>query len=87
MKDWLVNYIKDNFNDLLRADLKIARLLGAPQGYTLSGWSYALEQRGKPWGKFWRPTIDAIFRWLWNQENHCEKAFHEDVVRTLKPYA
>jgi hypothetical protein len=81
MKDWLVEYIKDNFNDLLRADLKIARLLGAPQGYTLSGWSYKLEQEGKPWGEFWRPVIDRIFLWLWSQEEHCKHAYMEDLKR------
>lgn len=81
MKDWLVAYISDNFNDLLRADLKIARLLGAPQGYTLSGYSYELEQQGKPWGEFWRPIIDIVFKWLWDQDNHCKLAYEEDLKR------
>ena len=81
MKDWLVSYITDNFNDLLRADIKMARLLGAPKGYTLSGYSYELEQEGKLWGKFWRPVIDFIFKWLFNDINHCKDAHANDLKR------
>lgn len=81
MKEWLVNYIRDNFDDLLRADLKWARVLGAPQGYTLSGYSYELEQAGKPWGKFWRPIIDTFWLWLYKQKDHCKKALEEDKKR------
>jgi hypothetical protein len=81
MRDWLVAYIRDNFNDLMQADLHLARLLGAPKGATLSGHSYVMEQQGKPWGKFWRPIIDRIFKWLWNQDNHCYKAHLEDLAR------
>ena len=81
MKEWLVAYIRDNFNDLLRADIRLARVLGAPQGWTLSGYSYHLEQLGKPWGKFWCPAINKIFLWLFNQKDHCKKAHAEDLER------
>lgn len=81
MKDWLVAYIRDNYNDLMRADLKWARVVGAPQGSTLSGHAYAMEQQGKLWGKFWRPVIDNTFKWLFNQDNHCLKAHLKDQTR------
>jgi hypothetical protein len=74
MKDWLVNYIRDNIQDLLRADLHIARLLGAPRGLTLSGWAHKEKSR-------WEPVINWFFRWLWNQEDHCKKAYAEDLER------
>jgi hypothetical protein len=84
MREWLVNYIKDNFDDLLRADLKLARVLGAPKGWTLSGYSYHLEQLGKPWGKFWRPIIDKVFLWLFNDVNHCADAHKSDQERVKR---
>jgi hypothetical protein len=81
MKEWLVAYIRDNYNNLMRADIKLARLLGAPQGATLSGHAYVMEQQDKLWGKLWRPVIDLIFKRLFGQEKHCEKAHAKDVER------
>lgn len=81
MKDWLVAYIKDNIDNLLRADLRLARVLGAPQGATLSGHAFELEQKGKFWGRVWRPVIDRVFWWLFKQQDHCKKAHAEDLAR------
>lgn len=60
--------------NLIRLDLNVAELMGAPHGFTLSGWSYKLEQEGKPWGKLWRPIIDSLF----NDLSHCRRAYERE---------
>lgn len=60
------------FKALLILDLRIAQRMGAPDGYTLSGWSYKLELEGKPWGKLWRPLIDTM---PWFGKDHCKRAY------------
>lgn len=55
---------------LIRLDLWVAKLLGAPPNWTLSGWSYKLEQDKKPWGVVMRPVID-----FWFGDGHCKKAY------------
>lgn len=82
MKDWLAKNIRDNLKEYLQADLRVARLLGAPKAFTLSGWAYKLEQEGNAWGAFWRKLIDKIFLWLWKQSNHCAQAYQEDLERS-----
>jgi hypothetical protein len=42
-------------------------LLGSWQE-TLSSRAWRMDSEGKPWGKFWRPVIDALFFW---QPGHC----------------
>lgn len=79
LRQWLTRYLNENFDDLLRLDLKMARILGAPAPHTLSSYSWLLESKGKPWGRFWRPIIDKLFQWLLNQENHCLKDFNRVV--------
>ena len=77
MKQRIVQYIVENYDDLLKFDLKLARLLGAPAPHTLSSYAYFLEQQGSFWGKFWRPKIDKIFEWLFSQTHHC----YADYIR------
>lgn len=60
--------------NLIRLDLNVAELLGAPHGFTLSGWSYKLEQEDKPWGKFWRPIIDWMF-----YQGHCKDCYEKEA--------
>lgn len=79
LKQFVVRYVKENFDDLLALDLKMARILGAPAPHTLSSFSYKLEQEGKPWGKFWRPVIDKIMLWAIGQVDHC-KADYDRVM-------
>lgn len=75
IKQVLARYITENLNDLLALDLKIARLMGAPAPHTLSSYAYMLEVEGKPWGQFWRPIIDRIFRFIFDQKEHCKDDF------------
>lgn len=68
-------YIDENFEDLLKLDLKLARILGAPAPHTLSSYAYLLDTQNKPWGKFWRRFIDWLFWKIDNQTEHCKKDF------------
>jgi hypothetical protein len=76
MKRAILRYLNENFDDLLELDLKLARILGAPSPHTLSSYSYKLEQEGKLWGKFWRPVIDKVFKWLLTQIDHCKTDYN-----------
>jgi hypothetical protein len=60
---------------LLRTDYRAAVLVGAPKGYTLSGYSYLLWCQDKPWGRLWKPFIDGIFYRLFDQVDHCKWSF------------
>lgn len=79
MKNIIVDFVYKHFDTLLKWDFILADKLGAPKGHTLSGNAYRTEQAGKPWGKFWRPRIDAIFMFLIGQEEHCRKAYEAEV--------
>lgn len=74
---------------LLPLDFALAKMLGAPDKGTLSGYAWDLEQRGRPAGKLARPVIDWVFRTFWDDENHCRKAFNtEQAARAdgTEPY-
>lgn len=79
MIEQLANWIRAHKTKLLGSDFKMARLLGAPKGMTLSGYSYKLEQEGKPWGKFWRPIIDKLALVIFKQTDHCRKACEKET--------
>lgn len=64
----IARYIRENFDDLLALDLKIARLLGIPAPHTLSSYAHVK-------GGFWERVIDRIFKWLFNEINHCYNDF------------
>lgn len=59
--------------NLIRLDLNVAEFMGAPHGFTLSGWSYKLEQDGKPFGRIFRPFIDFLFF-----KGHCKQAYDRE---------
>jgi hypothetical protein len=65
----LLRYLTENFDDLLLLDLKLARLLGAPAPHTLSSWVHH-----KRW-KVLEKIIDHFFKWLLNQDNHCQRDY------------
>lgn len=75
----LLRYMKENFDDLLELDLKVARLMGAPAPHTISSYAYMLEREQKPVGIVLRPAIDDLFKWLADQPDHC-KSDYESVT-------
>lgn len=75
MKLAILRYLVENFDDLLLLDLKLARLFGAPHPHTISSWVHL-----KGW-KLLEKIINHFFKWLINQENHCQR----DYERCLQP--
>lgn len=63
---------------LIAFDFWLARRIGAPAHHTLSGYAWEAEQRGKWWGRFWRPRIDLTFFVLFKQSEHCRKAYERE---------
>jgi hypothetical protein len=79
MQAELVAWIRAHRDQLVAWNRWIARhICNAPPGYTLSAYSYKLEQAGKPWGRYWRPRIDAWATLLFMQADHCRKAYEKD---------
>lgn len=69
-------YVVENMDDLLKWDMHVARVLGAPAPQTLSSYSYKLEQEGKVVGKITRPIIDVVFgQWVMGEKEHCKHDF------------
>ena len=56
---------------------------GAGADETLSSRASRAHRDGKPWGKFWMPVIDLLFRW--QGPNHCERAFTKERERVHSP--
>lgn len=79
MKALLLKFFHKHFDRLLEIDFRVAALFGAPRNHTISGNAYRLELVGKPWGKFLRPRIDALFMFLLAQERHCETAYFSEI--------
>ena len=69
-------YVSENFDDLLKLDLKVARILGAPAPHTLSSYAYRLNQEGKFFGKVFMPLIDEWYGvWIREEPDHCKKDY------------
>lgn len=58
---------------------------GAWADETLSSRAWRMEQAGKPWGRVFRPLVDALFWW---EPGHCQASFAaEREQRQLPPEA
>lgn len=67
----------------IACDQLLNALLGGYGDETLSSYSYRLDRDGKPWGRFWRPIIDALF--FWQGPEHCRKAYEKERQRIHLP--
>lgn len=76
LKSALSRYIRENFDDLLALDLKIARMLGVPAPHTLSSWAYYKSP-------FWTKFIDFLAWHILDQKDHCKGDF-ERVTKGAK---
>lgn len=81
LRAWLAAWIRKHRDELIEDDHRWAMLVGAPTGWTLSGYSYKLELAGKPWGGFWRPKIDWGARVIFGQIDHCKKAYIRESTK------
>lgn len=67
----------------IACDQLINALLGGWGDETLSSYAYRLDRDGKPWGRFWRPVIDALF--IWQGRGHCQRAYDKERDRIHLP--
>jgi hypothetical protein len=68
IRRFLQRYIRENRDDLLDFDLKLARVFGAPAPHTVS--SYAHIQ----W-TWLEPIINKLWLWLFKQKDHCRQDY------------
>ncbi len=52
---------------------------------TISAACWRMEVAGKLRGRIFRPVIDTIFRVLFNDINHCQKAFQSEKTGAHLP--
>jgi hypothetical protein len=61
-------------------------ILGGYADETMSSRAYRTEQKGKFFGKFFRPIIDWLFETLFNDAFHCENSYvSEKLMRQVHP--
>jgi hypothetical protein len=61
---------------------------GAWADETLSSRAWRMYSTNKPWGKFWRPIIDALFFWQKQPKGingHCHGAYVKEKARYNLP--
>lgn len=63
----------------------VCTLFGGWPDETISSYLWRLDQQGKPAGRWLRPAVDAIFRALFSQRDHCRQAALEEVERVQLP--
>jgi hypothetical protein len=68
---------------LIALDQVFTTLLGGWPDETLSSYAWRLEVQDKPWGRFWRPLIDALF--FWEPPGHCERSYFSERARLQMP--
>lgn len=77
--DRLFEYILQN---LLAIDQLANTITGGCADETLSSRAWRTEQKGRFFGKLFRPLIDTIFFF---QKNHCNQAYLSEVYRRQLP--
>lgn len=61
---------------------------GAWADETLSCRAYRMWRDGKPWGRFWMPVIDLLFKWQKQAPGvigHCHGAYLKEQARYNMP--
>ena len=61
---------------------------GAWADETLSCRAYRMDRDKKPWGRIWRPVIDALFSWQKQPvgvQGHCHGAYIKELARYNMP--
>lgn len=70
---------------LIAIDQLICTLIGGWADESLSSYAYRLEVKGKIWGRIWRPVADWVFLKLFNDPDHCRKAYEAERDRAQLP--
>lgn len=69
-------------NILIGLDQLLTALLGGWPDETISSYAYRLENKGRLFGRWFRPLIDAIFFW---QKDHCRRSWQAEAQRRQFP--
>jgi hypothetical protein len=78
LKSMALEWGRANRARLERINRRLARrLLGADEGFTVSGWSWKLHLEDKP---NHHVAIDRLFFWFIKQVDHCRKAYDKDLL-------
>lgn len=75
MKGWLASVC-------VAIDQLINAVLAGSPDETLSSRAYRADQRGRVFGRLFRPLIDTLFFW---QPRHCQQAYMAEVSRRQFP--
>ena len=67
---------------LIALDQLLNALLFGYADETLSSRAYRADRDSKVFGRLFRPLIDTLFFW---QDNHCHRAYLEEVNRRQYP--
>lgn len=70
---------------LIAIDQLGTTLVGGFPDETLSSYAWRMDQKGRLYGRFFRPLIDWIFAWQNLPGGHCKAACDEERQRTQEP--
>lgn len=70
---------------LIAIDQVGTTLVGGFPDETMSSYAYRMDQKGRFWGRVWRPIIDFLFSWKDYPHGHCEDAYQGALQRVGLP--
>lgn len=85
--NFIADYVRAHFDELLALDGMLAEMVGGPPGFTLSSYAYEASTRGKIWARIWRPFIDKLAWWIFKQRDHCRVAYENQLAAFLSSLA
>lgn len=78
MRHWFVQVF-------IAVDQLINALLRGWADESLSSRAWRMWVKGKPFGRFFRPLIDALFIWQSWRMDHCQRAYENEQQRYNSP--
>jgi hypothetical protein len=82
MKAALVHWFVQVF---IAVDQLINALLRGWADESLSSRAWRMWVRGRPFGRIFRPLIDALFIWQSGKMDHCQRAYENEMRRYNSP--
>lgn len=67
---------------LIACSQLLCTLIGGWADETMSSYAWRLEQKGRLWGRIWRPTIDWLFRVIAKHNDHCYESYLSERRRS-----
>ncbi len=73
------------FQILIALDQLLCTFLGGWADESMSSYAWRLEQKGRIWGRFWRPLTDWFFYVLRGEVGHCYNSYLSERARAHLP--